>query len=102
RSPRFQESQSGLTLEILPSDSRSVCLRAADGDALSCIQLNPAEEDASDSEAQHLARQFQRGTFSLPYEISRSQRLALMGGSVITRNQSNTLLQERRDAVLQP
>jgi len=102
RSPRFTEHDAGLTLEILAEDAQAVCLRAPDGDALSCIQLNSVESDPADSDAQHLARQFQLGTFSLAYDISRNQRLALLGGSVITSNQSNTNLQERRDAVLQP
>lgn len=102
RSPRFTEHEAGLTLEILAEEAQAVCLRALDGDALSCIQLSPVENDLTDSNAQHLARQFQQGTFSLAYDISRDQRLALLGGSVITSNQSNTSLQERRDAVLQP
>ena len=102
RSPRFTEHDAGLTLEILAEEAQALCLRASDGDALSCIQLNPVENDLTDSDAQHLARQFQQGTFSLAYDISRNQRLALLGGSVITSNQSNTSLQERRDAVLQP
>lgn len=102
RSPRFRQHEAGLPLEILPEDAQAVCLRAPDGDALSCIQLNPVENDLADSDAQHLARQFQQGTFSLAYDISRNQRLALLGGSVITSNQNNTNLQERRDAVLQP
>jgi tetratricopeptide (TPR) repeat protein len=106
RSPRLLSDAQGLPLEIFPDDNKTVCLRDVSGDALSCIQLAeisslPVEQQA-DSDAQLLARQFQQGTFSLPYDISQSQRLALLGNSVIFSSQNNSSLQQRRDAVLQP
>ncbi len=99
RSPRFVVHSQGLPLELLNEDIATLCLRAPDGDALSCIQLAPAE--VSDSEpvaaaddAQRLVQQFHEGTFSLAYDISRTQRLALLGNSVIFSNQTNNAAQD--------
>lgn len=97
RSPRLMTHAQGLPLELLADDSQTLCLRDHSGDALSCIQLAVAA--ASDeapviattelSDAQRLVQQFHEGTFSLSYDISRTQRLALLGNSVIFSNQIN-------------
>lgn len=102
RSPRFTIHPQGLPLDILPEDSKTLCLRNAQGDALSCVQLSEVTGNLTDSDAQHLVRQFQHGTFSLAYDISRSQRLALLGNSVIFSGQNNNNAQQQRDAVLRP
>lgn len=102
RSPRFTVGDQGLPLEILASATPGLCLRDLSGDALSCVELEAVEEDIEDSDAQHLVRQFQDRTFSLSYDISRSQRVALLGNSVIFSNQDNASSQERRNSVLEP
>ncbi|MDO9475207.1 MAG: hypothetical protein Q7L07_00755 [Pseudohongiella sp.] len=97
RSPRLMSHTQGLPLELLADDSQTLCLRDNTGDALSCIQLAAAaaSEEAPDlataemSDAQRLVQQFHEGTFSLSYDISRTQRLALLGNSVIFSNQIN-------------
>lgn len=101
RSPRMRADGRGLPLEILPDADQTACLRDAAGDALSCIQLAAISDEQTDSDAQHLARQFQQGTFSLAYDISRAQRLALLGTSVIFSSQNNSSVQQQRDSVLQ-
>ncbi len=96
-SPRLIIHPQGLPLELLADDSQTLCLRDSSGDALSCIQLAAAEssdeapsvESAGFSDAQRLVQQFHEGTFSLSYDISRTQRLALLGNSVIFSNQVN-------------
>jgi hypothetical protein len=95
RSPRFTVHPQGLPLDILPEDSKTLCLRDAQGDALSCIQLSAVVQDPGDSDAQHLIRQFHQGTFSLAYDISPSQRLALLGNSVIFSGQGNSNAQQQ-------
>jgi hypothetical protein len=85
----------GLPLDILPEDSKTLCLRDAQGDALSCIQLSAVVQDPGDTDAQHLIRQFHQGTFSLAYDISPSQRLALLGNSVIFSGQGNSNAQQQ-------
>lgn len=102
RSPRLMPHNEGLPLELLDDGSQTLCLRDAGGDALSCIQLTPAAvseqgptlAEAAQSDAQRLAQQFHEGTFSLAYDISRNQRLALLGNSVIFSNQNNNALPE--------
>ncbi len=106
RSPRFRIVDQGLPLEILSTDTPGLCLRDHSGDALSCVELQApdpvtdAAGDADDSAAQRLARQFHDRTFSLAYTIDRSQRVALLGNSVIFSNQDSGL-QQRQDSVLQ-
>jgi hypothetical protein len=100
RSPRFEIHNQGLALELMQEEIPTLCLRAADGDALSCIQLAPvAVSDSTPvtavhSDAQRLVQQFHEGTFSLAYDISRTQRLALLGNSVIFSNQNNNAAQD--------
>lgn len=108
RSPRLAPHADGLPLELLADGSQTLCLRDTGGDALSCIQLAPADvseqgptlAEATQTDAQRLVQQFHEGTFSLAYDISRTQRLALLGNSVIFSNlnnnsplEQNTLLQ---------
>lgn len=106
RSPRFTVVDQGLPLEMLAAATPALCLRDSDGDALSCVELQAQTErvdgvsDADDSDAQRLARQFHDRTFSLAYTIDRSQRVALLGNSVIFSNQ-NSGQQQRQDTVLQ-
>ncbi len=106
RSPRFQVVDQGLPLEVLNSGTPGLCLRDSSGDALSCVELQARDElaadmtDADDSDAQRLARQFHDNTFSLAYTIDRSQRVALLGNSIIFSNQ-NASQQQRQDTVLQ-
>lgn len=102
RSPRFTIHPEGLPLQILPAATRTLCLRDAQGDALSCVQLNEVTSNLGDSDVQHLVRQFQQGTFSLAYDISRSQRLALLGNSVIFSGPNNPDAQQQRESVLRP
>lgn len=107
RSPRFNSHAEGLPLTLPQSVSDVLCLRDQQGDALSCIELTEeVTEDNTgapdDSDAQLLANQFQHHTFRLPYNISRTQRLGLLGTSVIFSSQSNSSQQEQRQRVLQP
>lgn len=100
RSPRFELHNQGLGLELMEEEIPTLCLRAPDGGALSCIQLAPAAVSDSSppktvhSDAQRLVQQFHEGTFSLAYDISRTQRLALLGNSVIFSNQNNNAAQD--------
>ncbi|ALO45561.1 tetratricopeptide repeat protein [Pseudohongiella spirulinae] len=107
RSPRFASHVQGLPLALPQSVSDVLCLRDQQGDALSCIELTEEVtedniNDPGDSDAQLLANQFQHHTFRLPYNISRTQRLGLLGTSVIISSQSNSSQQEQRERVLQP
>lgn len=93
RSPRLNPHAEGFRLALQPEDSKTLCLREHNGNALSCIQLSPPEQSVESqqrSEAQRLAQQFHEGTFTLAYDISHTQRLALLGNSVIFSNQNNT------------
>jgi tetratricopeptide (TPR) repeat protein len=109
RSPRLTAHPEGLPLELLADGSQTLCLRDAGGGALSCIQLAPAAvsdqgptlAEAAQTDAQRLAHQFHEGTFSLAYDISRTQRLALLGNSVIFSNQNNNAAQGQ-NTLLQP
>lgn len=100
RSPRFELHNQGLPLELLDESIPTLCLRSLTGDALSCIQLASAEvsdaapQPAETDDASRLVQQFQEGTFSLAYDISRTQRLALLGNSVIFSNQNNNTAQD--------
>jgi tetratricopeptide (TPR) repeat protein len=97
RSPRLIAHNQGLPLELLADGSQTLCLRDAGADALSCIQLAPAAvseqgpslAQALQSDAQRLVQQFHEGTFSLAYDLSRTERLALLGNSVIFSNQNS-------------
>lgn len=106
RSPRFTVVDQGLPLEILAGETPSLCLRDRSGDALSCVALQaPANVsdgrgEADDSDAQRLVRQFHDSTFSLAYDIDRSQRVALLGNSVIFSNR-NSSSQQQQNSVLQ-
>src|SRR5690606_228449 len=99
RSPRFHIHEQGLPLEIMLAESPTLCLRDANGDALSCTPLSRPDNETEDSDAQYLVRQFHHNTFSLAYDISRSQRLALLGNSVIFRNRSQQ--QEAAETIFQ-
>ena len=100
RSPRFNEDRNGLVLEIGASPDLSICLKTRTGDSLSCYTMSTAEDQSSKWNAQQLTRMFHTETFGLGYDISKAQRSILLGSSVILSSQTNTNLQQNRDAVL--
>lgn len=51
--------------------------------------------------AQQLVKEFHFQTFGPGFDISQSQRMALLGSSVIISSQNNTGVQRNRDTVLQ-
>ncbi len=112
RSPRFMLHNQGLAVSIQQDGDAepTLCLRDRQGDSLSCVQAGdwpedrPAlqEDDEELDEIAVLMRQFQHQTFALGYNISRSQRLALLGTSVIISSRDNSNLQQQREAVLGP
>jgi len=101
RSPRFQRNDNGFLLDISDSAALRLCLNQRNGAPVSCHQLQSVEESIEDSDAAQLVRQFHQATFSLGYDINQSQRLALLGSSVILSGRNNTGQQQSRDAVIQ-
>ena len=95
-SPRFDASPEGLALVI---STNNLCLRDSDGAVLSCYTPpRVSEQDSGDSPAATrlsmmtdsalVAVEFQRQLFSIGVELSKAQRSALMGASVVLRAQS--------------
>lgn len=102
RSPRFRVGDQGLIIEVQDAGGRArICLRSRDGDSLSCVA--PEADDASpDDEAiAILMRRFHQASFSLDYDMSRGERLALLGGSVIGSNRGRARQEQIRDSLLQ-
>jgi len=100
RSPRFHLDNNGLILELSNSPDLSACLKSRGGDILSCYTLQPEGSQGSEWDAQELSRQFHRHTFGLGYDISKAQRSALLGSSVILRSQMDGQSQSNSDALL--
>lgn len=81
RSPRFLAGNTGLAITLDPGSDPVLCLKARNGDALGCVDSRP------DSEAERpladLVQRFHDVSFGPALTLSRSQRMALMGGSII-------------------
>ncbi|MEX0619946.1 MAG: hypothetical protein WDZ76_12340 [Pseudohongiellaceae bacterium] len=99
RSPRFESHDAGLTLEVSAAPALSACLYSPGGEILSCQRLAADDFAASEDNARELVRNFHNQTFGLGYDISQSQRMMLMGSSVILSSQRNENLQRTREAI---
>ncbi len=100
RSPRFQEVNAGLILEVKAEPDLSICLKNRTGAILSCYTMLAVESQDSKWNAQQLTQQFHTETFGLGYDISKAQRSILLGSSVILSSQLNSDRQQNRDAIL--
>lgn len=101
-SPRFLPAPNGLDLEVFPQNELTICLSTRGGVPLSCVQMGPIDETLQLRPAQQLVQEFHRQTFGLGYDISQSQRMRLLGNSVILSAQNNPGAQQNRDSVLRP
>ena len=99
-SPRFDEDDNGMQLQVSSAPDLSVCLKTRTGTILSCYTMATAENQSSKWNAQQLSRLFHTQAFGLGYDISKAQRSILLGSSVILSSQTNSSLQQNRDAVL--
>ncbi len=102
RSPRFTADPRGLTLEVLPQTALTLCLSTRGGIPLSCDPMGPLDDTLSLEPAQQLVKEFHTRTFGLGYDIPQSQRMRLLGSSVILSAQNNPGARENRDTVLRP
>lgn len=114
-SPRFEPGAEGLILELATTPSDPVCLRTPDRLVLHCTQMtqtagmagmatdtgNATEADDTLVPAARLIQQLQTAAFRLDYPIEQSQRLALLGTSVVVSGQQHNPQQQQRDTVLQ-
>jgi tetratricopeptide (TPR) repeat protein len=101
KSPRLQRHANGFLLEVSSAENGQICLNQRNGAPVSCHRLQSIDEDHGDSDAQWLVRQFHHATFSLGFDIPRSQRLALLGSSVVLTGRDNPLTQQGRDTFIQ-
>lgn len=101
-SPRFRTDPNGLNLEVFPQNELTICLSTRAGVPLSCVQMGPIDETLTLRPEQQLVQEFHEKTFGLGYDISQSQRMRLLGSSVILSSQNNTDARQNRDAVLRP
>jgi hypothetical protein len=101
-SPRFRADPNGLDLEVFPQNELTICLSSRGGVPLSCVQMGDFDETMMLAPAQQLVQEFHAKTFSLGYDIPQSQRMRLLGSSVILSSQNNTNAQQNRDSVLRP
>ncbi len=101
-SPRFSAAADGLNLEVFPQNELTICLSTRGGVPLSCVQMGPIDETLTLQPEQQLVQEFHEKTFGLGYDISQSQRMRLLGSSVILSSQNNTDARQNRDAVLRP
>lgn len=101
-SPRFRANPNGLNLEVFPQNELTICLSTRDGVPLSCVQMGPIDETLALRPEQQLVQEFHEKTFGLGYDISQSQRMRLLGSSVILSSQNNTDARQNRDTVLRP
>ncbi|MGJ8688059.1 MAG: tetratricopeptide repeat protein [Gammaproteobacteria bacterium] len=101
-SPRFRASPNGLNLEVFPQNELTICLSSRGGAPLSCVQMGPIDETLALRPEQQLVQEFHEKTFGLGYDISQSQRMRLLGSSVILSSQNNTDARQNRDTVLRP
>ncbi len=109
RSPRFDQTDGGMSLMIDSQPELRACLRLDSGELLSCYTLDPSASSgigerniAQDqtSLAATFSHQFHAALFGLGYDISRAQRSRLLGSSVILSSQTNANLRNSRDAFL--
>ncbi|MDF1623469.1 MAG: hypothetical protein P1V33_08375 [Pseudohongiella nitratireducens] len=108
-SPRFSLQENGLLLELAPSPSDAICLRTVERLVLNCTQIaengadtgNAPSADDTLAPAARLIQQLQMAAFRLDYPIEQSQRLALLGTSVVVSGQQRNPQQQQRDTVLQ-
>lgn len=108
-SPRFSLEGEGLLLELATSMTDPICLRTPDRLVLICTQItgntdetgNNSEADDTLTPAARLIQQLQTAAFRLDYPIEQSQRLALLGTSVVVSGQQRNPQQQQRDTVLQ-
>lgn len=89
RSPRFQQNDSGLILEVKSLPDLSICLKNQTLESLSCYTMSVVENQTNKWNAQQLSQLFHTETFGLGYEISKAQRSILLGSSVILSSQNN-------------
>ncbi|MDO7657493.1 MAG: hypothetical protein MUR21_04685, partial [OM182 bacterium] len=95
-SPRFEAAPEGLTLEV---SANTLCLRDSEEAVISCY--TPARESESitgnspailsqpfANDSASVAIEFQRKLFGIGVELSKAQRSAIMGASVVLRSQS--------------
>ena len=99
-SPRFRRDTNGFILEITATNDLSVCLKSRAGNSLSCYNLAAAESQSSKWNSQQLVQQFHTETFGLGYDISKAQRSMLLGSSVYLNAQTDTDIQQSKEAVL--
>lgn len=101
-SPRFRSEPNGLNLEVFPQNELTICLSTRGGVPLSCVQMSDFDETMTLTPAQQLVQEFHTKTFGLGYDIPQSQRMRLLGSSVILSSQNNTDARQNRDSVLRP
>jgi len=101
-SPRFRTNPNGLNLEVFPQNELTICLSTRGGVPLSCVQMGPIDETLALRPEQQLVQEFHEKTFGLGYDISQSQRMRLLGSSVILSSQNNIDARQNRDTVLRP
>jgi len=101
-SPRFSANPNGLNLEVFPQNELTICLSTRGGVPLSCVQMGEFDATMTLSPEQQLVQEFHAKTFSLGYDIAQSQRMRLLGSSVILSSQNNTDARQNRDSVLRP
>ncbi len=103
KSPRLRQDERGMRIQISGGDTPGICLRTRDGDALSCteVALEATGSAVGDNAAADVVAQFHHETFGLGYELSRNQRLALLGNSVIGSTRNAARQQQIQDTFLQ-
>lgn len=101
-SPRFRADPNGLNLEVFPQNELTICLSTRGGVPLSCVQMGDFDETMTLTPEQQLVQEFHAKTFGLGYDIAQSQRMRLLGSSVILSSQNNTDARQNRDSVLRP
>ncbi len=99
RSPRFNVGESGLAITLDRGDTPALCLRARSGDSLSCVDAGP--NDDTEQPLVDLTRRFLDGAFGPGIEISRAQRTALLGGSIIGSSRDTSRQRDISDFLLE-
>lgn len=97
RSPRFRTTEAGLSITLDTGGGPALCLRTRAGDALGCVDGTP--DSSSDRPMADLVRRFHDASFGPGLTLSRSQRLALLGGSIIGTDRNGSR-QQRIDSML--
>jgi tetratricopeptide (TPR) repeat protein len=81
RSPRFRTADAGLRITLDTGGGPALCLRSRSGDSLGCVDGTP--DGNADRPIADLVKRFHDASFGPGLTLSRSQRLALLGGSII-------------------